>query len=36
VVFSDGSTRFLTENIDATTFLRLGSMQEGLPVGSAP
>ena len=36
VVFSDGSTRFLTENIDATTFLRLGSMQEGQPVGSAP
>jgi prepilin-type N-terminal cleavage/methylation domain-containing protein len=36
VVFGDGSTRYLSENIDATTFLRLGSMQEGQPVGQLP
>jgi prepilin-type N-terminal cleavage/methylation domain-containing protein/prepilin-type processing-associated H-X9-DG protein len=36
VVFADGSTRFLTENIDTTTALRIASMQEGLPPGPLP
>jgi prepilin-type N-terminal cleavage/methylation domain-containing protein len=29
VLSADGSTRFISETMDATTFLRLGSMQEG-------
>ena len=36
VVFADGSTRFLTENVDATAALRIASMQEGLSPGPLP
>ncbi|MFM8579121.1 MAG: DUF1559 domain-containing protein [Planctomycetaceae bacterium] len=34
VLFADGSGRFLSENVDSTAFLRIGSMAEGQPVGA--
>lgn len=31
-LFADGSSRFISQNIDTTTFMRLGSAAEGLIV----